>query len=761
MSVQNTIFLCLVALILAVTGSAQVTVNGHVLHQGKPITYADVYIKNTPYGALTDDNGRYELTNIPTHKPYTITFSTTGFVTKDTTVFLDKSRTIDINLVKSDETLNEVVISGSLKVVAKTESTIPVDVYSPAFFRANPAPSIHEAVQNINGVRPQINCNICNTGDIHINGLEGPYSMILIDGMPIVSGLATVYGLSGIPQSLIERIEVIKGPASTLYGSEAVGGVINVITKNISKTKPFQGEAFTTSWGEYNIDLATKYKLGKNVQSLIGVNAFMFNQTIDNNGDNFTDVPIQNRVSIFNKWRIIQKNDKLLNVAARFIYEDRWGGEMQWNNAFRGGDSVYGESIYTKRWEIFGDYQLPIKEDIVLSFSSNNHDQNSVYGTMLYLGHQQVHFGQARWNKVWRNKYDLLAGASYRYTWYDDNTPATETQEQNQPSVTQLPGLFAQLETKFNPSNKLLTGLRYDRNSTHGNIFTPRIGYRWSNKTQNTILRIGGGSGYRVVNIFTEDHAALTGAREVVIEPGIAPETSWNGNLNVTRTLKPKSKRYEITIDATGFYTYFYNKIFADYSNPNQIRYSNLDGYAVSKGLSINTTLMHKNGLNAVVGSTLMDVYSLEVSERIRQPFTEQFSTVWKISFPVLKSKLSVDYTGNLYGPMLLPLLSEFDPRNSKSPWWSIQNIQVSHKSRKRYEVFGGVKNLLNWTPNEGNPFLIARAHDPFDKNVVFDADGNAIQTAENPYGLTFDPSYVYGPNQGIRMFLGFRYSIR
>ena len=170
---------------------------------------------------------------------------------------------------------------------------------------------------------------------------------------------------------------------------------------------------------------------------------------------------------------------------------------------------------------------------------------------------------------------------------------------------------------------------------------------------------------------------------------------------------------------------------------------------------------MHKNGLNAVVGSTLMDVYSLEVGERIRQPFTEQFSTVWKISFPVLKSKLSVDYTGNLYGPMLLPLLSEFDPRNSKSPWWSIQNIQVSHKSRKRYEVFGGVKNLLNWTPNEGNPFLIARAHDPFDKNVVFDADGNAIQTAENPYGLTFDPSYVYGPNQGIRMFLGFRYSIR
>jgi len=125
---------------------------------------------------------------------------------------------------KSD--LNEVVISGTLKEVTKLESPVPVEVYTSKFFKANPTPSIFEALQNINGVRPQLNCNICNTGDIHINGLEGPYTMILIDGMPIVSGLSTVYGLSGIPQALIDRVEIVKGPASTLYGSEAVGGLI-------------------------------------------------------------------------------------------------------------------------------------------------------------------------------------------------------------------------------------------------------------------------------------------------------------------------------------------------------------------------------------------------------------------------------------------------------------------------------------------------------------------------------------------------------
>jgi len=126
--------------------------------------------------------------------------------------------------------MDEIVITGTLKAVSRLDSSVPVEVYSPAFFKKNPTPNIFESLQNVNGVRPQINCNVCNTGDIHINGLEGPYTLVLIDGMPIVSGISTVYGLSGIPNSLIEKIEIVKGPASSLYGSEAVGRLINIIT---------------------------------------------------------------------------------------------------------------------------------------------------------------------------------------------------------------------------------------------------------------------------------------------------------------------------------------------------------------------------------------------------------------------------------------------------------------------------------------------------------------------------------------------------
>jgi len=109
---------------------------------------------------------------------------------------------------------------------------------------------------------------------------------------------------------------------------------------------------------------------------------------------------------------------------------------------------------------------------------------------------------------------------------------------------------------------------------------------------------------------------------------------------------------------------------------------------------------------------------------------------------------------------MRLPLLGDLDPRDEYSPVWSIQNIQFTYKGIKNFEFYGGVKNLLDWTPNKGNPFIIARANDPFDKDVTFDNNGDVVATADNPYALTFDPTYIYAPNQGIRTFFGLRYRL-
>ncbi len=729
--------------------------------QGGSLEAASISIPKLKIGASSNDKGDYVLENIP-YGSWEVEINHIGFDKHKESITIN-SESVSKNFIleeKSDE-LDDVVITGTMKEVSKLESPVPVEVYTSKFFKANPTSSLFGALQNINGVRPQLNCNVCNTGDIHINGLEGSYTMILIDGMPIVSGLSTVYGLSGIPQALIDRVEIVKGPASTLYGSEAVGGLINIITKRPGNAPIISADVFGTTWAEVNADIDAKFSVGKKAQSLLGVNYFNYSNPIDNNNDNFTDLTLQNRISVFNKWSFDRKDNRVFTLAGRYVYEDRWGGEMNWAKKYRGGDEVYGESIYTSRWELMGNYQLPVKEKIFFQFSANGHDQNSVYGDVPYMANQKIAFGQLTWFKSLR-KHDLLTGLAYRYTYYDDNTPATANAndiDRNKPTHTNLPGLFIQDEITFNENNKVLLGMRYDYNSLHGSILTPRINYKWNSDNKNNVLRLSFGNGYRVANVFTEDHAALTGAREVVFINDLKPETSWNGNLNFVKKINAGSTF--IGLDATAFYTYFTNKIIADYdTDPNKIIYDNLDGYAVSQGISLNIDVAFPNGLKILAGATAMDVYSKREVEKIRQLFTEKFTGTWNVGYTFKSIGLTVDYTGNLYGSMRLPLLSDTDPRSDYSPWWSIQNIQLTKKVGKNIEIYGGVKNLLNWTPNKGNPFIIARANDPFDKNVQFDGNGQAMVTPDNPYGLTFDPSYVYGSNQGIRGFLGFRYNL-
>jgi outer membrane receptor for ferrienterochelin and colicins len=656
-------------------------------------------------------------------------------------------------IVNKSVELEDVVISGTLKPVKRLESPVPVEIYSPAFLKKNPTSNVFEALQSVNGVRPQLNCNICNTGDIHINGLEGPYTMVTIDGMPIVSALSTVYGLSGIPNSLIDRIEVVKGPASSLYGSEAVGGLINIITKKPMNAPLFSADIFSTSWFENNIDLGFKSKIGEKISTLVGINYFKFNHLIDNNKDNFTDVTLQDRISIFNKWNFLRPNNKEFTIAGRLFYEDRWGGEMQWNKSYRGGSDVYGESIYTKRVELISKYQLPTTENMYLSFSVTAHDQNSVYGNTIYLANQKIGFGQYTWDKKLDN-HNLLLGAAVRYQFYNDNTIATINAEK-----TKIYSGFLQDEIKLAQKHHLLLGTRYDYNNNHGAIFTPRIAYKW-NPTERDVFRINAGTGFRIVNLFTEEHAALTGSRDVLITEDLKPETSYNINLNYLKKIRFENGSY-LGFETSAWYTYFNNQIIPDYdTNPNQIIYSNLNGYAETLGISGNIDWITPYGLKTIFGFTIMESKNIQ-NEIISQPIlTEKYSLNWTITYDIPKLYLSIDYTGNLYGPMRLPLLSDLDPRPEYSPIWSIQNIQFTYKKLRNFELYGGIKNLLNWTPNKGTPFLMARSNDPFDSSVEYGQNGNVLVTPTNPYGLSFDPGYVYAPNQGIRGFFGIRYSI-
>ena len=736
--------------IIQISFSQQYPIKGVVVSNNKPLEGATVTVGGTKIGTITDQYGNFCL-NISKIKNTKITISHLGYKSQEYTII---SYTNDIGLIElqKENKLNEVVISGTLKPVSKLNSPVPVEVYTKDFFIANPSPSVFESIGIINGVRPQLNCNICNTGDIHINGQGGSYTMVLIDGLPIVSGLSTVYGLTGIPQSLIEQIEIVKGPASTLYGSEAIGGLINLITKVPENTSKFSFDTFGSEWGEVNTDIGYKYNLSNKSQGIIGLNYFNYSNPIDNNDDGFTDLTLVDRISIFNKIDLKNK----LSIATRFVYEDRWGGEMNWNKNYRGGDEIYGESIFTKRIELFGKYNFD--ENLFFQFSFNNHNQNSVYGKTIFDANQSIAFGQLVWNKNFKSN-DFIFGIAYRYTNYDDNTTATfnENLMSNDEEIINLPGLFIQDEIKIGEYNSLLVGLRYDYNLIHGNIFTPRLNYKILNKRKSSTLRLSIGSGYRIARVFTEDHAALTGAREVVFLDNLNAEKSWNTNINFVKKIYAK-KGYILNFDSSIFWSEFSNKIIPDYdTNPNQIIYDNLNGKSTIQGASVNFNSLFNNGLRINIGATYIDSSIIENGIEFTPYLTESFHGVWNIVKRFDESGFKINLTGNILGKMRLPRLGILDPRDDYSPVFIIMNLQLTKAINNNYEFYGGVKNILDFTPPKNS---IARPFDPFDREVVFDSKGNAISSVGNPYALTFDPSYVFTSNQGRRFFIGIRWKI-
>ena len=726
---------------------------GKIISNGKSAEFVNITVpalKNV--GTQADIDGLFYLKNISEGKQI-VQISGVGFKTTQRTVQIqrDKVSTVSFEIEPDQTALNEVVVSGTMKETLVNLSSTPIEIYTPTFFKKNPTPSLFEAMTMVNGVRPQLNCSVCNTGDIHINGMEGAYTMITIDGMPIVSALSTVYGLSGIPNSMVERIEVVKGPASTLYGSEAVGGLINVITKNPIKAPLISLDLNSTSYGEYTLDGAVKAKIGK-ANTMLSTNYFNFQNRFDKNNDGFTDVTLQSRISVFNKWSFERKQNRTFTLAGRYVYEDRFGGELNWQKEDRGGNKIYGENILTKRWEIISNYQLPIdNQQVNFQFSYNNHDQNSFYGNQPYIAKQEIAFGQLIWDKKLGKNHDALFGLALRYTFYDDNNTLTQDENDstvNKPSKTFLPGAFLQDEITLNKRNTVLLGIRFDHNSIHGGIFSPRVNWKYASE-KSDIIRLSFGTGYRVVNLFSEDETVYSGSRKIEIRSNLNPEKSWNTNLNYQRTIT-HNKGF-ISLEGSIFYTYFTNKVVADYdTDPSKVIFDNLKGYGELKGASINADFNFTNGLKLMLGATYTDIFRIENDLKIRQKKTPIFTTNYAISYTHPKTQIAIDFTGNVYGSMDLPLITD-DIRAAQSPVFNLSNIQFSRRFNNGLQIYAGLKNMFNFFPEQK---IIYQAKELRSDQIKPSALSNL------PQGYYFNTDASFAPIQGIRGFLGVRWNL-
>lgn len=697
---------------------------GRVSSGGRPIERAIVERAGSGARVLTGVDGRFTLSGSASGTT-TIRVRAIGYIPLVHTVAAENAAELLLVLMPGVSVLNTVVTTGTLSERYVSESPVKVDVVTPAFLQRNVTNNLMDNISFLPGLSQQVDCGVCFSNNIRINGMEGPYTAVLIDGTPLVSALATVYGLNSIDPSLIEQIEIIKGPSSTLYGSEAMGGVINIVTKDPRLAPRFSVNAFGTSNGETSIAIGAAPQIF-GVRTLLSVNGSYNSQFVDRNGDGFSDLPLVRRVSVLNKWVTGTSANRPLEVSGRFYAEDRFGGVRAWTRSDRGSSSVYGESIRTNRAELLGTYRLnPALAPVRFDVSANWHQQDSFYGNSAYMATQTVAFGQALWSPQF-GAHALVIGATLRHQFYRDSTAAQQTRD-----ARFIPGVFAQDEVPLGARTTLLGGLRLDHHRLHGVIPSPRLALKWV-PDQHTTVRLNAATGFRVVSLFTEDHAALTGARTVRIAERLNPERSATITAGINRVVDVRGIEDALTLDVDAFYTRFTNRIVGDFdSDPQAIVYANLDGIAVTRGVSFASGFATlRQPLFANLGVTLQDVFIREQGVRRDLPFAPAVQGVFTLGYRFSRLGLTVDWTGRVQGPTPLP---RYEGLPSRSSWFTEQHVQMGRRMPRGPEIYLAVKNLFNYVQRD--PII-----DP-----------------QNPFGDNFATERVYGPLQGRRLLLGIR----
>lgn len=739
-------FLCL---LVVPTALAQGIVEGTIRDaSGTAIPFANIGLQGSTVGTAANLTGQFRLVDVAVGT-HTLVASAVGFQTIEQTITIqhDQTTTVDFVLAEAVIETDGIVVTGTMMETFVRDSPVKVNVVSPNYLEKIPTANIMEVLENVNGLYQQIDCGVCGTNNIRINGMDGPYTAVLIDGMPIMSSLATVYGLNGISPALIQQIEVIKGPMSTLYGSEALGGVINIITKTPVTAPRLSVNTFGTSQGEYALDVGIVPSRGR-FTSLVSGTLFYNNRYLDGNSDNFADLTLSTRGSLFGKAALTRPDgNKQLDLSARYYYEDRLGGTEAFIDAFRntlrGSDEFYGETIRTHRAELIGSYHLNPKQGTRLDVAFNYHDQDSYYGSDSYQASQATAFAQLIRPIAIHEQHSILTGATLRAQRYDDNTGSTGLYDDdglllnNRPDDRLIPGVFVQHEWVASERVRFLSGMRADYQQDYGIIPSPRLSLKL-NPAPQTTLRLNGGTGFRIVNLFTEDHAAYSGARATVLLEDLKPERSYSSTAALQHIIDFGAN--PLTIDVEGFYTYFTNKIEPDYDTPGLIVYQNLDGSATTRGVSLTLSQSFTVlPLSYTLGGTVMDVFVEDNGERGPLEFAPEFQGVVNATYS-FRANWSLDYTMNLTGPMHLPEYEAPFARPTTSPTFSIHNLKLSKElpGPGNYDIdaYISVENLFDYT--QAAPLI-----DP-----------------TNPFGPNFDTAYVYGPISGRAFGFGIRVTL-
>ncbi|MFT5640111.1 MAG: outer membrane receptor for ferrienterochelin and colicins [Cyclobacteriaceae bacterium] len=775
--------LLLIVIALASTYAQTGSITGRITSDGSAVAYATIRLENKSIGGVADESGNFVLENVPVGDANILIRSVGNrSITQTVSVTANQVTEIEINMTKDLLGLEEVVVSGNRYKVDKKEAPVVVNVISAKMLKATQSIAISDGLNYQPGVRVETNCQNCGFTQVRLNGLAGGYSQILINSRAVFSALNSVYGLDQIPTNIVEQIEVVRGGGSALYGSNAIGGTINIITKEPVENSWEAGSYFSLIGGEatdhvVNVNGSIVSEDLNSGVTLYGT--FRDRESFDANNDGFTEL-VELKNNILGAKAFVKLSDRS-KILADFsaIEEYRRGGdrldlaphftditeELDHNTVFTGLTydfwtanqrdkiSVYVSSQITDRRSFYGGLGGGrTREDSLLAINAYGNTEDRA----LVAGAQYT-------RSLGSNDIFILGVENQRNDTQDEITGYNRIVDQK---VNAL-GIFGQYEWKPNLRFTTLIGARYDLTNVDGfyqigniestsnenfGVLSPRITLMYK-LNKNMQLRAGYARGFRAPQAFNEDlHISSVGGEPqfVILSNGLQKETSnaYTASVNLIKDFGTAQTNFLVE----GFYTQLNNpfvQVSTGAALPNgsileEVRngqgavvsganfeagYSPSDKFSFALGGTAQTATYDQTQVLFEPEGTLSEEALVAVDEFVRTPnLYGYFNSKWSLT-----ENLEFDFTGTYTGSMIVPRVvseSGFFALNESDAFLDV-NIKATYhfdlKDDFHIELSGGAKNVFN------------SYQDDFER------------------GATRDSDYIYGPAAPRSIFLSIK----
>ena len=757
-------FCCFTGSLFAQTGS----ISGSVTNEEGGLEFTKVYLENTSFGAQTNQKGDFRIQEVPFGK-YVIVTSYIGYEEVKTPVEITSNNPdlkVEIQLTEQNMQMDPVVITGTKTFKRQTDSPVIVNLVSSRTLNDVQACNLSEGLKFQPGLRVETDCQTCNYTQLRMNGLAGGYSQILVNGRPIFSPLTGLYGMEQLPVNLIDRIEVVRGGGSSLYGSSAIGGTVNVITKIPRK------DSYELNYNYQNINGRTSDNQLMGNATLVSKNnnsgiSFFLNKRqrgfYDHNDDNYSEIPLIENTSLGANLFFLPADNQKLEVSVSNLNEYRFGGEMVDKAAYLTQQS---EERQTNVWMANADYQLNFNQDnsSLIGYVAwqntdrdhytgiipdsgidlQNHLENPPYGTSdvstYNVGVQLNH----RFQRFITGANVFTFGAEYLHDDVYDDIPAYRYLIDQ---TTRDFGAFVQSDWEVLPGLTLLSGVRMDKhNLIDKPVLSPRASllYKWKTHTQ---FRLNYGAGFRAPQAFDTDlHIAFAGGgvSRVRLSPDLIPERSQSlsGSINYDKPMD----HYIFGFTVEGFHTRlndaFYLQPVGEDNFGEVFEKQNGQGATV-QGLTLELRANYDRKVQLEGGFTLQTsvfdekvqyIDGLEgIREFVRTPNDYGFAILSITPNEKWNVNLNYVYTGKMKVPHFAGAPNQEVDEIITSPAFNELSTKVSYtlgidKLSSNIEVYSGVKNLFNAYQRQ------------------FDIGKNR------------DSNFVYGPAQPRTIFVGLKF---